>query len=364
MRKWSLCQAAHSAAETQILVGLRRAMAVQEVASTMSSLGRDNSAESLEKWFAAGQVRGMSTKVLRTMLKIAARFTAAGREASSLVGALDSKYASNHVLAWHSNLDILCQKTAVRKDAKLENSLLVWCLHCLVRDIEAGKPFQDVGGPMLKVLLARYLLKKRILSYLTKKANSAEMVATFSSVESLTASGLLDALPSSLPVPWLRDLPEHGQVLVSFLAKVMRGTEHLDQIMDQALAKDPLLPAEAPSQSDVALGVGLMAACFLLSSSIAIYRKTFSAQGFVVMRLYVAVGGPAARHSCWILHSSSLASLIWTSIGLRAPPPPSSPRPQQPSLWRLWLLRRASARRPGLNMLDWPRTVAAGKGRG
>ena len=269
MRKWSLCQAAHSAADTQILVGLRRAMAVQEVASTMLSLGKDNSADSLEKWFAGGQVRGMSAKVLRTMLKIAARFTAAGREAVSLVGALDSKYASNHVLAWHSNLDILCGKTAVRKDAKLENSLLVWCLYCLVRDIESGKPFQEVGGPMLKVLLARYLLKKRILSYLTKKANSAEMVGTFSSMESLTSSGLLDALPSSLPLPWLRDLPEHEHVLVSFLTKVMRGTEHLDQIMDQALAKDPLLPAEAPKLCDVALGVGLMPVPFFLQACLA-----------------------------------------------------------------------------------------------
>ena len=84
------------------------------------------------------------------------------------------------------------------------------------------------------------------------------------------------------------------------------------------------------------------------------------------MRLHVVVGQPAARPSCWILRSSSRACLIWTSIEqMRALLlPPSSRRPRRPSLWSLRLLRLASARRSGVNMLDWPDFVAAGKGRG
>ena len=89
MRKWKLAQQAEDCHQSQVLVGLRRVQAVKEVSQALAKLGKDSSAESLAKWFASGQVRGMSAKVISSMLKIANPFDAAGKEASLLVTELD-----------------------------------------------------------------------------------------------------------------------------------------------------------------------------------------------------------------------------------------------------------------------------------
>lgn len=248
MRKWKVAQQAEDRHQSQVLVGLRRVQAVKEVSLALSKLGKDGSADSLAKWFESGQVRGMSSKVVSAMLKISNRFEAAGHEATLLVMELDSMYNVGHTLAHSSNLDALCQKTGCRSNKPLENSLLIWCLSMFVADVQAGKLSPDIGLPTLKQVLGRYLLRRRVVFYLTKKFGVKECPEwhnTFALVASFKQSGLASLLPSSLSLSWMQTLPEHCQTVLAFASKVMRGTDQLDALMDACLKIDPLCTPEA-----------------------------------------------------------------------------------------------------------------------
>ena len=247
MRKWKLAQQAEDCHQSQVLVGLRRVQAVKEVSQALAKLGKDSSADSLAKWFASGQVRGMSTKVISSMLKIANRFDAAGKEASLLVSELDSQYNVGHTLANSSSLDCLCQKTSCRTNKPLESALLLWCLTMFVADAQLGKIMPDLAVPAFKQVLGRYLLRRRVVFFLLKKfgQDCPEWHTTFASVANFKESGLASSLPSSLSLSWMQALPEHCQAVLAFAAKVMRGTDQLDSLMDAALAKDALLAPEA-----------------------------------------------------------------------------------------------------------------------
>ena len=123
LRKWTLNAEADCAAETQVLVGLKRAKAVRQVEAMLYREGKANSSADMERFFKRGGLGKMSAKSVGIMVKIAERFEAIP-EAGLIIADLDSAFLTAHVLASHSNLDLVCQKTAVKKDPALQASLL------------------------------------------------------------------------------------------------------------------------------------------------------------------------------------------------------------------------------------------------
>ena len=111
----------------------------------------------------------MSPKAIGTMLKIWSRFSQAGQAAVRAVEILDSQFGSRHCMAWTTNLDFICQRTSCRKTSSIQNALLVWCLECLLEDVGCKRFPPDLNQPSLKIVVSRYLLKKRVLTYIARK---------------------------------------------------------------------------------------------------------------------------------------------------------------------------------------------------
>ena len=171
---------------------------------------------------------------------------------------LDSQFGSRHCMAWTTNLDFICQRTSCRKTASIQNSLLCWCLECLLEDIESKHAPADMTLPSLKIVVSRYLLKKRVLTYIARKFPALDDPSTsydprfhpskvldnvFSTVAAWKESGLSSTLPTNLS--WLQLLPEYQQQLLQFGTQLLRGSPDLDKVMDAALDRDALVAAEA-----------------------------------------------------------------------------------------------------------------------
>ena len=144
-------------------------MAVYDVQIALKSQGFSASQEDLSKWFSKGGVKAMSPKAIGTMLKIWSRFSQAGQAAVRPVEILDSQFGSRHCMAWTTNLDFICQRTSCRKTASIQNSSLCWCLECLLEDVGCKRFPPDLNQPSLKIVVSRYLLKKRVLTYIARK---------------------------------------------------------------------------------------------------------------------------------------------------------------------------------------------------
>jgi hypothetical protein len=258
-RKWQLADKASDDAEAQVLLGLKRTKAVTEVEVNLRNAGKPHQPDDMEKWYAQGKVKNMSAKVISTMLKINVRFEAAGREAFLIVGELDSKYSIHHSMASTSNLDLLCQRTSCRKNEPLQGTLLLWCLHTLKSDIFAGKIPAEISISSLKIVLNRYLLRKRVVSFLGRKFQApgqegvqydgedkhpSRVVAhVFACYSNFVASGL--AMNLAISLAWMGKLPEFQSKVLEFGAKVVRGTADMDKLMDSALERDNMMSAEA-----------------------------------------------------------------------------------------------------------------------
>ena len=122
LRKWELAEESMSLADAQVLQGLKRARAVKDFELSLRRDGKATSHDSIGKLFKKGGVASMTGKVVSTMLKLADRFNAAP-DATLAISDLDSLYGNGHSLANHSNLDVMCQKTSVRSDPRLQSAL-------------------------------------------------------------------------------------------------------------------------------------------------------------------------------------------------------------------------------------------------
>ena len=233
-------------------------MAVYDVQIALKSQGFSASQEDLSKWFSKGGVKAMSPKAIGTMLKIWSRFSQAGQAAVRPVEILDSQFGSRHCMAWTTNLDFICQRTSCRKTSSIQNALLVWCLECLLEDVGCKRFPPDLNQPSLKIVVSRYLLKKRVLTYIARKFPALDEAGrsydtrfhpskvldnVFSTVAAWKESGLSSTLPTNLS--WLQLLPEYQQQLLQFGTQLLRGSPDLDRVMDAALDRDALVAAEA-----------------------------------------------------------------------------------------------------------------------
>ena len=122
LRKWELAEESMSLADAQVLQGLKRARAVRDFELSLRRDGKTTSHEAIGKLFKKGGVGSMTAEVVGTMLKLADRFNAAP-DAALAISELDSIYGTRHSLANHSNLDVMCQKTSVRSDTRLQAAL-------------------------------------------------------------------------------------------------------------------------------------------------------------------------------------------------------------------------------------------------
>ena len=239
-RKWRLADEVSNNRDALVLQGVRKALAVQSVQNTLKENGKAHNNEALAKFFT--RVKNMSAKVIGTMLKISDRFT----EASGTIALcyeMDSKFDGVHCLSNTSVLDLLCQKTSKKKGPG-QDKILFWVVSHLHSDIMSGKVPVNLSQRDAATVISRYLLKKRLIAFLGRYG-CKEMVEAFESVSAFSNSGLANPGVGATHIPWLADLPEYSMAVVMFLGKVMRGTDTLYKCMDAALARDPLMPAEA-----------------------------------------------------------------------------------------------------------------------
>ncbi|CAK8998375.1 unnamed protein product [Durusdinium trenchii] len=262
LSKWKVADRTQEIAESQVLVGLKRARAVAELQVSLKNGGHAAEPEDLAKFFSQANLRSMSGRVISMMVKIWTRFAQAGPAVCNLVETLDSEYGVHHTFNSHSNLDFLCQRTSCKTNPALQNSLLQWVLECFCYEVTKGKVAADVTGPGLKALLHRYLLKRRIVGYISKKfqgvdgdseASHSDLPPEYSpsrvlqtvlgTMEGFRTSGLNSELPANLA--WFGRLDEYLQRLLLFGSLVLRGATELDAVMDGCLGRDSLMSAEA-----------------------------------------------------------------------------------------------------------------------
>ena len=125
LRKWTLSEAKVSEGKAIVLMGLKKCHAVKEVELMLKHEGKNNDPDAVESFFEQGGLGSvLSAKVVSRLSKVSDRFAQA-RGASLAVTLLDGLFGSDHCLANHSNLDLLCQKTGVRKDPALQAALLL-----------------------------------------------------------------------------------------------------------------------------------------------------------------------------------------------------------------------------------------------
>ncbi|CAE7375817.1 unnamed protein product [Symbiodinium sp. CCMP2592] len=265
-RKWQLCQEAFTGAQVQTLVGLRRAQAVQEVERLLQKNGKAASAADLEGWFKNGLLTlTMSEKTIRAMLRIARRFGSVMPDGPLIIAELDSKFQSDHCLAGHTNLDLLCSRTSIPKNQPLENARMMWVLEALREDICKGALDHNVGGTLLGSIISMYLLKRRVILHQVKKFGAAhpDFGKTFESMQSFKKSGL-DVQQASC-MEWLRQAPDYVVESVTFSVKVLKGHKAMDELFLKLATSDPkmspegaLLELEKAGLHDHRAVVGLM----------------------------------------------------------------------------------------------------------
>ena len=263
MKKWELNEKSLLSAETQILQGIKKALAVQGVQDMLSREGLPHAPKDLEKWFKAARItsQDMSARVISTMLKVATRFQSAV-ECRLILTELDSAFGSKHSFQNTTSLDIACQKTGVKNNNKLATSLLQWCLSLCRDEMLRGDMPPEVGHVGLKAAFTRYLLKRRLVAYLVrkftwKKLDALEeklalpvgfqcfevMNTLFGSYESWRKSGLSPG--STVTMGWLHNMPPHMVRLIHFCSQCLRGGGDLESVIADIVEASPLVSPEA-----------------------------------------------------------------------------------------------------------------------
>lgn len=110
--------------------------------------------------------------------------------------------------------------------------------------------------------IARALLKRRITNLLTARLRGTDLPdekymagyapsqvfgTIFCSIAAFRASQLHET--TYMALPWVSQLPSWQADAVQFAAKLLRGSNAVDKKLDEALAMDPLIPAETLFQS-------------------------------------------------------------------------------------------------------------------
>ncbi|CAE6919613.1 unnamed protein product [Symbiodinium sp. CCMP2592] len=263
MKKWELNEKTNLAAETQILQGLKRALAVQGVADMLQREGQPNGPKDLEKWFKTAKVTtaDMSARVVSTMMKVATRFKSAV-ECRLILTELDSAFGSKHAFQHSNSLDVACQKTGVKNNAKLAASLLLWCLSLCRDEMMRGDMPPEIGHIGVKAAFTRYLLKKRLVAYLVRKFTWKKVDAIeeklalpvgyqcfevlntlFSNYEAWRQSGLSPG--SEVSMAWLHNMPPHMVRVIHFCSHLLRGGGDLESVLANIVETSPLVSPEA-----------------------------------------------------------------------------------------------------------------------
>ena len=115
-RKWILAENTAQTADAMVLVGLKRIFAVAGVQEMLHARQAPSTPEAVAAWLNRAKVKGVSDRVVKTMLKIHGRFVNQ-RRCGEIVEELDCAHGGSHALTNVSTLDILCAKTACPKTA-------------------------------------------------------------------------------------------------------------------------------------------------------------------------------------------------------------------------------------------------------
>ena len=236
LAKWKEAEDVEGFAETLVLVGLKRCRALADLQASLKAKGHASDAADLGKFFTQGNLRSMSSRVIGVMLRIWGRFAAAGTPCC--------EFGPKHTFSENSISDFL----SANQLQKGSSTSLSWVLKCFCFDAKQGRVPANTSGSALKTLVHRYLLKRRIMSYVAKKFSFEDLKATdapeeywpnrvlhtvLGTVEGFRTSGLTSELPANLA--WIGTLPEFLQRLLIFGSLVLRGAIELDQAGFQPL---------------------------------------------------------------------------------------------------------------------------------
>ena len=126
----------------------------------------------------------------------------------------------------------------------------------IVEDMLEGRCALKPNKDLMTTMIYRALLKRRLCTLVASKFKGPDGAAkqeegmspatvlstVFASVSSFRSSGLADQNYVSLP--WLAALPSYTSEALLFGAKLLRGHAIFNDLLEKAVAADPLIPAE------------------------------------------------------------------------------------------------------------------------
>ena len=169
----------------------------------------------------------------------------ADTQCETIIEELDEAWGSQHIFATLMGLDLVCSKTSIPKNLVAQKALLIWTMDLVTGDIKSGHTEAKMSKEPLTQAIHRALLKKRIINLCAKKFNEE---ASGPSKVWPKVFGSMGAWRQEMEqqqnLQWLGSLPLWLQDVIQFCSKMLRGHVSIDTLLDSALARDHLIPAE------------------------------------------------------------------------------------------------------------------------
>ena len=258
--KWTLMAQSKGTAETDLLRGYRRTLAVDSVRASLASRSKPHTIADIASWFATVHIEAgsekMTASVVAQHLKVHDRVSS-NRRAAFMLDTLESTCGRHHPLSSLTSLDVVCKKTAVPKNRPLEAALISWVVSGFAVLKARGLSDMPTAKGGVATLTSVILLIRRLVHYLisrfppkTTAGGSAKDTVLkifgdwamfhrcFPKGDALDID-LDDVAPSALG-----HLDDNGRVLVEFLAALMDIRNDVYTLLKAAAVQNPLVPPE------------------------------------------------------------------------------------------------------------------------
>ena len=259
--RWDLMEKSKSSAESDLLRGFRRTLAVEGVRRSLASRCKPHGAAEVTAWFSSVHFESekMTKDIVAQHLKIYDRI-ATNKKSSAMLDEMESRWGRFHGLSSLTALDLVCKKTSLPKNKPLESALITWVIHGIAVACARGHsevPKASSVGTFSNILL----LVRRVVFYLLNRfpprtQSGKDMKDTllklfgdwlgfhkaFSKGEALEPMGLA---PPEMETTVLGQLDDTSQSLAEFLTILMDLRSDVYVLLKTATAQSALVSPDA-----------------------------------------------------------------------------------------------------------------------
>lgn len=258
--KWTLMAKNKGTAETDLLRGYRRTLAVDAVRASLASRSKPHTIGDIATWFATVHVEAgserMTAAVVAQHLKVHDRVSS-NRRAALMLDLLESTCGRHHPLSNLTSLDVVCKKTAVPKNRPLEAALISWVVSGFAVLKARGMSDMPTAKAGVANLTSVILLVRRLVHYLIMRFPPKTTAGGLAKDTVLKIFGdwamfhkcfpkgdALDIDLDVVPQTVLGHLDDNGGVLVEFFSALMDIRNDMYALLKTAAVQNPLVPPE------------------------------------------------------------------------------------------------------------------------